>query len=317
MNHSLYKKWLEVYLYGELTDPELAELKQHIEKCEECRKDFDAKTRLKNILSEKKLEEPDEKLLIEARQELRAALRIERNRIPFWKRVSEKLFRPMEMPFRYALGAAATLVIGIFIGYMVFKPGTEVEPITTQLNPGNSVFLESGTQISNVRVNPSSDNGTIEFTFDAVKPVHIKGNIDDERIQKVLLYSMLNERNPGARLNSLSIINSKAPKNFDVDIKDAVISVVKHDENPGVRREALELLNKLPFDNEVKGAYLYVLSNDINSAMRIEAINNLSRALKQGYTLDQGELMQFKDKFQDDENNYVRYRAQTVLKEFK
>jgi hypothetical protein len=56
--------------------------------------------------------------------------------------------------------------------------------------------------------------------------------------------------------------------------------------------------------------------NDENSSLRIEAINGLNDASKQGMNFNPEELSIFKEKMERDDNNYVRYQAKTVLKEY-
>jgi hypothetical protein len=99
-------------------------------------------------------------------------------------------------------------------------------------------------------------------------------------------------------------------------VKDALITVVMTDENPGVRREALKLMRKLPYDVDVKRAFIYVLTTDTSSGLRIEAINALVDAGKNGITLDKNEIDLFKQKLQTDDNSYIRYRTKTILQEY-
>ena len=89
-----------------------------------------------------------------------------------------------------------------------------------------------------------------------MKPVTLKGRVDDPKIQSILTYSMLNEQNPGSRFNSINAMFSEKPIKFDEDVKNALITVVMTDENPGVRREALRLMKKLPNDEDVKKTIL-------------------------------------------------------------
>ena len=109
---------------------------------------------------------------------------------------------------------------------------------------------------------------------------------------------------------------SEKPIKFDKDVKDALITVVMTDENPGVRREALKLMKKLPYDKDVKQALIYVLTTDTSSGLRIEAINTLVEAGKKGFTLNENEIDLFKQKLQTDDNSYIRYRTKTILQEY-
>ncbi|HDZ58607.1 MAG TPA: HEAT repeat domain-containing protein [Ignavibacteriales bacterium] len=127
---------------------------------------------------------------------------------------------------------------------------------------------------------------------------------------------MLNAQNPGSRLNSINAMNSEKTFKFDSDVKSALITVVMTDKNPGVRREALKVLKKLPFDDRIKLAFLYVLTNDSVSGLRIEAINALADAANNGNKLNDSEVDLFKNKLRMDDNNYIRYKSKTILQEY-
>jgi len=160
--------------------------------------------------------------------------------------------------------------------------------------------------------NPST--GEIQVSFEAVKPVTVKGNIKDKNIQNILKYSMLEDKNPGTRLNIINLIKNDKNTQFDDEVKQAIITVVKYDQNPGVRMEALKFLSSLQLDKEVKQALLFVLMNDKNSAMRIGAINKLAEAVNKGLLL-QNDLKQLRKKLYTDKNNYVKLTVQKVLEE--
>ncbi|MCU0406536.1 MAG: hypothetical protein MUE64_06110, partial [Ignavibacteriaceae bacterium] len=151
-----------------------------------------------------------------------------------------------------------------------------------------------------------ASDGEVEFTFQASRPVHLKGNVNDSQIQSVLTYAMLNEQNPGSRLNSINAMDTETPTQYDSDVKNALITVIMTDENPGVRREALKLMNKFPYDEAMKQT----------SGLRIEALNSLIEAGDKGYKLNQDEVNLFKQKLQQDENPYIKLRSKTILQEY-
>ena len=144
----------------------------------------------------------------------------------------------------------------------------------------------------------------------------MRGNVNDTELQKILTYAVLNEQNPGTRLNSISVINANQIQKPDDEIKNTLISVAKFDNNPGVRREALKSLNELPADEDIKNALIYALLNDTSAGIRIEAINALVKGSKSGINLNQKDLLLLKKKIQSDENNYVRYQAKNIIKEY-
>jgi hypothetical protein len=127
---------------------------------------------------------------------------------------------------------------------------------------------------------------------------------------------MLNEQNPGSRLNSINAMDTETPMQYDNDVKNALITVVMTDENPGVRREALKLMNKFPYDETMKETLLYVITNDTVSGLRIEALNSLIEAGSKGYKLNQDEVNLFRQKLQQDENHYIKLRSKTILQEY-
>ena len=326
MEHQKYKEWIRLSFYDELGRNEKEQLEKHLIICSECSREVEEQKKLITFLSKEEIQkgdQPDNQLLNEARRELRAALRVETEKSSFGGDIFNSIIGFLTTPYKFALGSAAVLLAGFLAGYLIFNSSAKTNfaspliPVEKKGENINDISLsQDNIQITNVHfLNKNPESGMIEFTFDAVKPMQMKGNINDRRIQNILTYSMLNGQNAGVRLNSINAISENTKVNYDNDVKEALIRVVKFDENPGVRRQAIKLLNKFPYDNEIKQAYLYVLSNDTTSGMRIEAINSLFKAKKEGYKFDNQELSVFKKKIETDNNNYIRYRAKTVLQE--
>ena len=312
MNHNEIKKWIRLSLYSELTNEEQSVLELHLKDCDECRNELEQQRNLLSLISDKKLE-VDDKLLMEARAQLRVSSRNERQRKGYLDNIIQYLNNFITIPFRTVLSGVALLVIGFFVGYLFYGSST-IDPniIPEKTNNQFPVFQDDVT-ISNISfIDSDPSDGEVEFTFVAMKPVYLKGRVDDPKIQSILTYSMLNEQNPGSRLNSINAMYSEKPIKFDAEIKDALITVVMTDENPGVRREALKLMKKLPYDEEVKQAFIYVLTTDTSSGLRIEAINALVDAGKKGFILNKNEIDLFKQKLQTYENSYIRYRTKTI-----
>ena len=77
MNHNEYKKLIQLSLYGELSKTKQLQLEEHLHVCEECRSELENQKNLLSILAESNKYKTDEKLLTEARAQLRGALRME------------------------------------------------------------------------------------------------------------------------------------------------------------------------------------------------------------------------------------------------
>jgi hypothetical protein len=313
MDHDKFKELNSLSVYEELKTDEQSELLHHLVICTDCFADFEEKRKLKQILSEHKLKEPGAALLNQARRELRIAL--ENN---YKKNIITGLFDILASFFinnyKLILTGTAMVIIGLFVGKFIFSPNTSKDSLSFWANSDS--LIKNNAQITNVKF---ADNiaagGEVEFSFDAVNPVHVKGNINDPKIQNILSLAMVNGDNPGVRLNSINLINSNTSGVIDKDIRVAMINVIKNDPNPGVRREALKLMKKIPYNDEIKKTLLYVLQFDKNISMRIEAINLLMDAQKDGHSFNNDDLNIFRAKLKQDNNIYIQYRVKSVLKE--
>ena len=318
MRHNQYKELLPLLVYDELTADEHDLLDKHLHDCDECQMELEALKGLHATLAQAGPVRVEDDLLRDARTALRSALHKERSRTSLWNRVTVVVSDPFGPNLRLALGGVALVVIGVLAGRMTFSSriGTMEGDQRSVERP--SAFLDGAMRVSNVHFVKSDERtGQVEFTFDAVSPVHMNGNINDERIQKVLAHALVNDENPGVRLRSVSAFSAQIErlKLPDKEVKAALILALKTDNNPGVRQEALKTLQGFPFDEEIKQAFLHVLMRDTNPALRIAAINSLDTARAQGSDKELLEVL--KQRMQSDDNNYIRIRAREVLEEIK
>jgi hypothetical protein len=307
MNHNECKELIPFYLYEEL-DPEKKKLfEDHIKSCKDCASELESYKNLFMDISKDSKSSIDQKLLLEARLELRDFLRAQQNKVSFSNNIKDYFSSFFYKPVGFAVSGFSLMLIGLFIGYLIFDSPT-IENIKTNSNP---------IRIQNINfIDPDPSDGEVEFTFETVQSDRMKGSVNDTELQKILTYAVLNEQNPGTRLNSISVINANQIQKPDDEIKSTLIAVAKFDNNPGVRREALKSLNKLSVDEEIKNTLIYVLLNDTSAGIRIEAINGLADASKTGISLNQKDLTSLRDKIQIDDNNYIRYQAKNIIKEY-
>ena len=253
MKHNEYKQLLQLSLFGELKSEEQIILKEHLLNCEECRTELEDQKNLLELISGKKKADVDEKVLSAARYQLRGALRSEKSSNNILGFLTDNIFQFFTTPLRFAFAGAALLIVGILIGSIFFSKSSQSEFTGQQNGDNRFASLSEDISISNVRfIDSDAADGEVEFTFQASRPVHLKGNVNDPQIQSVLTYAMLNEQNPGSRLNSINAMDTETPMQYDSDVKNALITVVMTDENPGVRREALKLMSKFPYDETMK-----------------------------------------------------------------
>lgn len=322
MDHKQYKEWLVLSVYDELSKADKEKLEIHLQTCEECSKELAELSKLNSLLkrSSQKLVQPADDFLSEARLELKAALRIERSKKSFLDQIFVTIKDFLAANYKPVLSGAIALIIGLGLGYLIFHTGlmnSSVNPV--RIASDEDPFEKTNIKIDNLRIiNQDENSGEISFAFEAVKPVEIKGNINDKYIQKILAHSITNEKNDGVRLRTVSAIAAQKNETLLLDprIKSALIEAMKKDANPGVRREALLVLKNYKSDNEIKDAMLYVLQNDNNPGLRVAAINSLTEGnISKETNIDEKLINVLKDKSKTDDNNYIRYRAASVLQE--
>jgi hypothetical protein len=310
MNHNECKELIPFYLYEELNSEIKRRFEDHIKSCKDCSNELESYKKLFAVISEDSKSSVDPKLFLEARLELRGALRSQQNKSFLKDNIKDYISSFIYRPIGLAVSGFSLLLVGLFIGYLIFNSSVieQIEPDSAKPDP---------IRIQNINfIDSDPTDGEVEFTFEAIKSGRIKGKVNDTELQKILTYAVLNEQNPGTRLNSINVINANQTQKSDDEIKSTLIAVAKFDNNPGVRREALKSLNELPADEDIKNALIYALLNDTSAGIRIEAINALVKGSKSGINLNQKDLLLLKEKIQTDENNYVRYQAKNIIKEY-
>jgi hypothetical protein len=320
MTHDEYRDLLFMSASGEIDPDGQSVLERHLATCDRCRKEYGELQALHAALAVHRAGiEPDDRLLNEARQELRMALRREREKRSAWTALLAWFAPGRIAPVtRFALGGAFTLAVGSVLGRSMFPaPGAQELPPAAGLTAAGGVRpVEEETRITNVHfVDQGGGTGEIEFTFDAVTPVRMRGSIDDPKIQKVLTHAMLNEENPGVRLKAVNAINREGVESQDVLTKSALIKAMEMDANAGVRKEALNALRRFPFDGDIKMALLHTLMSDANPGLRVAAINALDSARTSANGVDSDILDVLKHKATTDDNNYIRVKARAVIEE--
>jgi len=307
MNHQQWKEWLNLMAYEELDAERKRLTEEHMKDCVSCREEWDQLKRLHRVMDDHAVQVPTEHLLNEARQELRAALRYERNRPTASSHVRD-LFSRFVPSFRVGMSFAAMLVVGLFAGYLMAPK--KIIGIPTQSEA--PTVAASNADISNIRfIDADPSDGQIEFAYDAVKPMRVKGSVNSKEIQDLLTYALIREQNPGVRLRAVNTLGANRKVGADPEVKAALISALKSDGNDAVRKEAMAVLKTFPFDSDIQTAFVYVLQRDANPALRIDAIKSLEDKKIQNPEL----LNVLKEKSESDDNSYIRRRATNILQE--
>ena len=315
MKKEKYKELMYLSVYGELTQDEQAQLDAALTKYPELKKELQDLKKFRSFISDNTIYKKSDDLLHDARTQLRTAIRKVQNKRSFKSAVMEltsDFFRP-----KFAFAGFGALTLGVLIGYCSFSPPGAEQGLVFQPIAGEPSSPDM-TRIDNVRfVDSDASDGEIEFEFEAVAPMRLKGKVNDPEIQKVLTHALLIESNAGVRLRSVNAIGQQTEekKSADPAIKSALITTIKGDQNPGVRREALRVLLQFGFDTEIRDAILHVLSKDDNSGMRVAAINALEMARMDGQKFDDQTVSALKQQIANEQNRYIRNRAVNLVQE--
>lgn len=318
MDKKKFEELTQLYFLNELSDEKRIELENYILEDEEAKNEFESIRQLHSaLISNRPIPVPEEELYSMRDKLLREVKSIE-PKITLTERLTDWFSEVFFFNYQVAAGGIATLVIGVLIGYFAFSSTGSEKFIGQSLDNFNPSEIENkGLNISNIRFSDSfSEDGNIEFLFDAVKPVKYKGSANDQNVQLLLAKALLTTKNPGLRIKTVNTLASftEGKKNLDPKIKNALISSMKADENPTVRREALNALNNFQFDSEIRDAVLKVLENDDNSGLRILAINILADKKLEDKNLDSVVKNVLNKKAASDDNEFIKLRAASILK---
>lgn len=307
MEHKDYKEWLVLSSYGELGADEQVKLDGHLAECSECRLEQRELSRLHELLDRKPSDvSPDH--VKAAREQLFRLVALDRQRT----RTSAQMAAP-GWSFGLRLAASVALMaVGLGMGYVLF--GATPTPATGEY--AGDPFASGDIHVQNVRFQETDPaSGEVELSFYASRPVTLRGAVDDPKIQRLLAYALVNEQNPGVRLQAADVFRSQAAAGPDREVRNALIAALRSDTNDGVRTKAIQALAEYRVDDEVKSALLRVLRYDENPRLRIEAIHLLEGSLSQGQTVDDNFREVLENRSESDDNNYIRLRAKAVLQE--
>jgi hypothetical protein len=320
MKHRQWNKWLQLSLYDELTPEEQQQLGMHLNECASCRKELEDLKRIHAVLAQHVPVSISEMQLQDARRSLRNAVLAERSRVSFVELCLNRFDALLSRRLQVAAGSIALLAVGAAAGYFFLKTPESMNGFQTA-SAGSSV--ERGeSQIANIRfIDRDEKNGTIDFSFEALTPVHVRGSLNDERIQKMLAHALASEQNAGMRLRTVNLFGNygeskeQRPNVLDDEVKKALITALQYDQNLGVRKQALDVLSQYLPDSTVTRAFLFVLANEKNTGLKIAAINSLDLSKYEHRPINKDLLSAFQQKAQSDENSYIRLRAGAALQE--
>lgn len=278
------------YVCNEVSEQEQSVIESHLPHCADCTAQLADERRMQEIFKSLPQTGDDADiagiLLSQCRSELSETLDdlsappVTENWRPFgWLR--------QWMALRPAWSGALLVFFGLLLG-------TQITPWLQSFGGGNyggqAVNVIAGPkltddQLSNMTVagfsvSPSQNSapGTMQVKLSAEQPLVLSGNVDDPDMRRVLTYIVENgdRTHADVRLDCLEALKARAR---DFEVRRALLTAARRDENPAVRMKAFESLRDAAADQSVRDALLEALQKDTNPGVRVEAVNLLVHSL--------------------------------------
>jgi len=210
-----------------------------------------------------------------------------------------------------AAALAALVVTGFVLGWTLRPRASSLQPVTSAA-PASSFDLGNDRirNISQVAQDPHS--GGVRITLDAERRITMEGSLDDPRIREVLVNAVKSYDNPGIRRDTLDVLRAKPE---DPSIREALMFAL-HDGNPGVRLAALNTVNHMECWHDTHEALLKVVEKDPNVGVRTTAIDALVEHLEEEGA-DEAVMTALEKLASADPNPYVRMRCLAALRKLQ
>jgi len=270
--------------YGELPDELQLPLEQHLNHCEDCRREWNAYLALGEQLALVPVAEPSPNLLAASRMKLDEAL----DAIPprsFSQRFWGNTFR--WLGFVKSAPALTTLLVGVgFLGgnaltrYQVANAPQLPRPVILSHGDKGPIASVSG-------IVQTANPNVVQVSYNRLVPETWQGSLDDPETRKLLMLGTQLATNNQAHVNAVSMLANECRIGHACDadgtadsspgIRSALLTSLRYDRNPSVRLKALDGLQPyISEDQHVRDAVIEALMTDRSPDVRTEAISMLS-----------------------------------------
>jgi hypothetical protein len=308
MNCEWVKENVVLYVYDELADDSRIEMEQHAEHCPACAKEIAVTREFHQAMSQRPQLEVSPNFLASSRMRLSEALEsTEQTRWRKWIVDPAEWLR--QMRFSPAL-ASAILIIGFVGGTLTAWQIASKNPAgTTGGTIAQKTFPADNNEANIVGIHsitPLDGSNNVEITYDKLVPTTAKGDLNDPRIQQLLLLASRSQANSGVRIDSMNLLSQKSDEN---SVREVLMSALRYDKNPGVRLKALQGLKEvIKGDTRVRDAVLEALMHDGNSGVRAEALRTL-----QPVKADTSVRVTLEELARNDKNPFIKLESERML----
>ncbi|KAA0255121.1 MAG: hypothetical protein EDX89_07455 [Acidobacteria bacterium] len=307
-------------LSGELSPEEEAGLARHLGECADCRQEAAELESVWNRLGKDPEPVPARgfaRRTLEALEEATLARRVVR------------------FPRRGAwavLAQAAVVVLAASAGWIAARSGATTRRVPSLAAPAPAVALvpvssertldaasavpdlSGRPALANVSFRPADESGKVGVSFDVTTRYTVVGRPGDDGLARLLPYLLAGAATEGTRGRALDLVSSSMASGSATspEVVSALVTTLRTDRNPGVRRKAAEALGQLPPSPEIRQALVETLKAEPNPGIRIVAVEALARAARE--LRDPAAIETLRERAADGrENGYVRVQAASAL----
>ncbi len=306
MNCDWVKQNVALYVYDELPDDQRHELERHVERCDSCGVELGAFRAFHRAMSTQPNAEVSPNLLAASRMRLSEALEdAEQHR--GWRRFTFDFAGWLNQAKLAPAMIVALLMVGFAGGAMTTWQMTRRATVGGPETAAVAQPAASEASIAGIRaITQDPQSNSVRIRYDTLEPQTAQGDLNDPRIQQLLLFAARNNYNSGVRMDSVDLLTRKPE---DEKVREALIFSLKYDNNPGVRLRALEAMRDyVKSDTNVRDAVLEALVHDSNPGVRSTAIG-----LVQPVKADSSVRQVLKHLADTDKNPYIRSESRRVL----
>ncbi len=267
--------------YGELPDELQLVLEQHLNLCEDCRREWNAVLALQEDLALLPMVEPSPNLLAASRMRLDEALDAMPER-SVGQRFRGNAFRWLGL--MQGAPALATLLVGMgFIGgnfvarYQAASVAKLPTPVIVTSPSGGAVASVSG-------IVQTPNPGIVQVKYNRLVPETMQGSLDDPQIRQLLMLGTQLAENNDVHATSVSLMadecrtthNCGSSAEGKSQMRTALLTELRYNSSAAVRRKALDGLQPyVAEDEQVRDAVLDALMRDKSAEVRQEAVSML------------------------------------------
>src|SRR6267378_1090819 len=318
---------LVFYACGELDDSEQALVQQHLAACAACSAQLSEEKNLQTLLASlpQDADQLDSSgvLLSQCRSELAETLD-DLVRPPVLEKTPVFGAFRRWMALRPAWSGAVLVALGLLLGVQAsqwYFARNSVNPLDEAVNvrPGPHFTDDqlSKMAVAGINFSPSVGSGAqnVRVELNAEQPVEISGSLDNSDVRRVVTYVVKggDRFDPGLRLVRLEALEALRDYASEDSVRAVLLETLKHDSNPGVRVEAVNLLvNSLEKSGDGNSIPAMV------PGMAPLPDGNTVRAMAGGDAHQvsmTGVIMTLEDLRRTDPSSYVRLRSAAALRQ--